>query len=77
MSLSRDFDYVGKMEAKIVLGCLLVASVSNTLSVSVRLELLPVHCSHCTCVSSNGAKLLFSTFSSPIQLSSVFKYDLA
>jgi len=62
--------YPRKMAAaKCIMGCLLVASISNRLSVSVRTELLLVHCANCTCASSNGAKLQLSTFRSPIQLS--------
>ena len=59
------------MEAKFVLGCLLVASISNRLSVSLRSELSPVRCVNCTCVSENGVKLPLSTFSPPVQLSSL------
>jgi len=54
-----------KMEVKVTLGCLLVVG----LSVGVQPELLPVHCSNCTCVSSNGAKLHLRAFNSPMQLS--------
>ncbi|XP_065896906.1 uncharacterized protein [Dysidea avara] len=56
------------MEVKFILSYLLVTSFSNRPSVSVLPELLPIYCANCTCVSSNGAKLPFSTFSSPIQV---------